>query len=253
MSNVSIALNRYKELLQTGGEQALNALYPNEFEVYMMSLELTDSDGNLIDYLSFPVLPKTFSQVEGKRVNVKKTMNGVSVISSKSFVPKQVSMSGDFGKTLKFLNTPQVSFAGLAFSTKSGIYSSLDTNPRTPKINFPSFSPMVRTGYGVTKLLQAIIDKSTSLDAKGKPFKLFFHNPTMGESYLAIPTPNALTISNSIDKNMIPTYSLNLTLIMPLSRLKNELSKTSLKNRLTADFIQRSVNVVANEVKRFVL
>lgn len=253
MSEIYSVLDRYRDIIKTAGRQALNAMFPKEFELYMMSLELTDSDGNLIDYLSFPVLPNNFSQVENKRINVKKTLNGVSIISSKSFVPKQVSMSGDFGKNLKFLNAPEISFAGLAFSTKSGVYSSLDTNPRNPKIRFPEFNPSIKTGYGVIKLLQAIIDKSTSIDAKGKPFRLFFHNPTMGESYLAVPAPNALTINSVADRNMVPSYSLNLILVMPLSQVKTSLSSVSLSSRMTSDFIQRSVNLKANDIKRAIL
>lgn len=253
MSEINSVIEKYYDMFQTMGAQALNALFPKDFELYMMSLELTDSDGNLIDYLSFPVLPSNFSQTENKRVNVKKTLNGVSIISSKSFVPKQVTMSGDFGKTFRFLSAPEISFTGLAFSTKSGVYTSLDTNPRTPKINFPAFNPSIKTGYGVIKLLQAIIEKSTSLDRKGKPFRLFFHNPTMGESHLAIPAPNAITITNSVDKNMIPSYSMNLILIMPLSHFRNSLSKTSLSHRLTSDFIQRSVNTRANDIKKLIL
>lgn len=46
------------------GIEAVSRLYPNDFEVYMVALELTDSQDNMIDYLVFPVLPDAITKTE---------------------------------------------------------------------------------------------------------------------------------------------------------------------------------------------
>ena len=51
----SSVLNKMRSMAQSIGVQALSGLYPNDFELYMIALELTDSEDNVIDYLSFPV------------------------------------------------------------------------------------------------------------------------------------------------------------------------------------------------------
>lgn len=249
MANIPQQISEdYGKLINTIGKSGLNALFPRDFEVYMMGLELTTSDGQLIDYLSFPILPKTYSQNEMVRANVKKTLNGISVISSKSFAPKQVSMSGDFGVSFKFLASQDKPAKGFLFSNDAGVYSALDTASKGLKRLHIPFSPRIKTGYGIIKILQSIINKSTGLDDKGKPFKLFFHNPTMGESYLVIPQANALTINTSVERNKIFSYTLNLNLIAPTDEVVGK-SGLNLKN-LSSSLIQRSVNTVSKNVRR---
>jgi len=73
------AINRkYAELINTVGRSAMNALFPYDFEVYMMALELTDGNDNTIDYMSFPIMPESITKNEPKRTNIK---NSASVIT----------------------------------------------------------------------------------------------------------------------------------------------------------------------------
>lgn len=249
MSNTTNQIiDRASGLISTIGRSGLNALFPRDFEVYMMGLELTTSDGQLIDYLSFPILPKTYSQSEVIRSNVKKTLNGISIVSSKSFTPKLVTMSGDFGVSFKFLTTQDRPAKGFLFSNDAGVYSSVDTDLKKIKKIDLAFDNRVKTGYGIIKILQAIINKSTGLDSKNKPFKLFFHNPTIGESHLVVPQPNALTINTSVENNGIFSYTLNLLLIAPTSEVVGN-TNSNLKN-LGSSLIQRGVNTLAKNIGR---
>lgn len=58
------------------GVEAVSRLYPNDFEVYMVALELTDSQDNMIDYLVFPVLPDAITKTEPTRTNIKNLWQG---------------------------------------------------------------------------------------------------------------------------------------------------------------------------------
>jgi hypothetical protein len=56
---VENAMNVFRGLIENVGKASVHALFPDEFELYLMALELTDSNGNLIDYLAFPVMPES--------------------------------------------------------------------------------------------------------------------------------------------------------------------------------------------------
>jgi hypothetical protein len=100
----------------------------------------------------------------------------------------------------------------------------------------------VKTGFGALKILQAIIDKSDGVDEQGKSFRLYFYNPTLGESYLVVPTKNPLSFNqNEGGNNMIWEYTLNLTIIAPLDAFKRE-NPTSSAKLLSANAVQSGVN-----------
>ena len=63
------------------GAQAVAAMYPNDFEWYMVALELTDSQDNTIDYIAFPITPDSITKTEPTRTNVKKSLSGITVLS----------------------------------------------------------------------------------------------------------------------------------------------------------------------------
>ena len=245
-------LQRYNQLFDTIGRAGLNGLFPNDFEVYMVSLELTTSRGELVDFLSFPILPKSMSQSEAKRINVKKSLQGIVVTTSNSFTPKEITMQGNFGRSFKIALSPRTTASGVGFkfSTRAGIFKSTDTNPRSTKLTTPVFDSTVKTGYGLIKILQSIIDKSTSLDDEGRPFRLFLHNPTIGGSWLVTPTQNPLVLGQNLQLNMIHTYNLNLTLLAPLDSLRGEISSTSLLEVATVGVVQKGVNTLARDLRR---
>jgi hypothetical protein len=203
---VSIDLTTVRnQAIQLGnavGRATLHQMYPNDFEYYMIALELVDGAGNSIDYLAFPVLPTAIVKSENKRINIKKGFKSTLVLTSSAFTPQDITIRGNFGRGFKILLGSRELLNGLAFinSIKNGIFGLTSQGLSLP---VPQFSQFVKTGYGVTKLLQSIIQKSDGSDHNG-PYRLYLYNFALGESYLVVAPSKALTIEqNDSNMNMI--------------------------------------------------
>ena len=241
----------YKEQVQRLGQSFMHTLYPNDFEVYMMALELTNSSGKTIDYLSFPVMPDSIQKTELKRTSIKQTSAGVTVLTSTSFTPEEIVIKGNFGRAFKINLGKSADVTGVAFSTTAGKYSLHDLNERgkvTLSMNTPAFSAGIKTGYGATKVLQAIISKSSGVDSDGLPFRLYLYNMALGESYLVAVPPSGLQLNMSSDKNMVWEYTLNLTTIAPLSMSFLSKGKTSLMGVLGISAVQGALNKLGSNI-----
>lgn len=235
-------------LKSTLGQKAVNALYPNEVEVYITAFELVNSLGRTVDYFIFPINPSSVSEVQNLGTNIKKTAGGISVLNTISFIPTQITLNGDFGRQFKFiLGQEIISFAAMAFSTSGGIFKNIGN---TFSNNFSNgiFSKSLKTGYGCIKMMEAIILKTKTLDQNNLPYSLYFYNLSLGNNYLI--QPNTLTLSMSEEKNMIWRYSLNMTSLAPLDAIS-----TSSKNELTAllsfnESVQKGIN---NQIQELLL
>ena len=217
--------DKYVNMLGQTGRAGLSAVFPYDFEYYMMALELTTYEGTTIDYLAFPVMPNSFSQSEPKRTNVQYTAGGVVALTTPSFTPKQISIRGTFGKDFKILVGDTIKTLGKnKYSIRAGKRTIEDLHNKNLKNRFQSFNTEIKTGYGVIKLLQAIVDKANGVDENGKPFKLNFYNMAMGESWVVVVPQGGLVISQNVGTNMVYDYALNLVAISPI--------KTTIKNTL---------------------
>lgn len=205
------------------GRGTVNALYPRDIEAYFIALELATANDETIDYFIFPVSPDSISIPQNKRINVKQSAGATTVITSKAFTPYDIQIRGNFGKSFKaVLSGEDTVFSALRYSILSGVYSKQGVEANSVKVKKPSFNPAVKTGYGCSKILQSIIDKSDSSDENGN-FRLYLYNSMFGESYLVAPTPNPLTFSQNVgSKNMIWDYTLNLKVIAPLDSIKDD-------------------------------
>lgn len=247
--SVQAANRLYGQTLATLGRGALSALFPKDFEAYIMGLELTDSNDNTIDYFAFPIMPESITKSEPKRTNIKKTSSGITVLTSNSFVPEDISIKGNFGRSFKFYLSPKLpSVQGVAFSISAGKYDLLSTKSNVIFGQANDFLIGVKTGYGAHSILRAMINKSNGVDATGKPFKLYFYNMALGESYLVSTTPSGMTSSQTREKNMIWDYNLNLKVIAPLSALVNVKQRGSLLKLIAFSAIQTGVNAVGSNV-----
>lgn len=234
------------------GRVGLSALYPNDFEVYLMSLELVkiNKDGveETEDYFSFPVMPNNINQSEPQITNIKKTAGGISIISANTFIPKEVSIQGNFGRSFKILIKDEpITFKGLlvkpaSLNIKQGV-KGISDNIKEGKLPFDN---TIKTGYGCIKILQSIADRSTSIE-NGHPKRLFFHNPAFGESHL-IKITN-FTASQSMQTNMIWNYNLSFKLISSIQNIRGVEDK-SLKKSLRTGMVQNKVNGTANFVTK---
>ena len=236
--------SKFRELLAVAGRPAVGALFPSEFEVYMMTLELLDSEKNVADYFSFPVLPDDITKSEPELTNVKKTAGGVVSLTTNTFTPQDITINGTFGRSFKVLiGRDLIDFRAFSSSLKAlgkGNINGL-SNP---------FDISIKTGYGCTKLLQYIVDKSTKLDDKGKPYTLFFHNPTLGESYLV----EKMMLTLRMDKNTSNRmwgYSLSLKILAP-GNVIGELGQSSLINTLSLGVLQKGFNILGSNIGELV-
>lgn len=204
----------------------LNSLYPNEFECYMISFELCDSQGNSLDYFSFPIMPNQMSIQENLPTKVISTFGGVSAISSNIYTPKVISLDGNFGRNFKMLNR--------SFTVFSETEIERDYGTGTSKKEI-ELSRNLKTGYGCTKVLQSIINRSVATDDSGRCNRLYFYNMAFGESYLV----KALEFNTKQDlqNNGMWTFNLKLNTICPLYLDKVGKKKqvaTAFKNGLQA-------------------
>ena len=247
---IETARRRYNDLVNTVGRSTVHAIFPTDIEVYLMALELTTSTGDTIDYFVFPIMPNMISKTEPTRTTIKKTSGGTTVYTNPSYVPQEISIRGNFGRHFRIFFSPRtVPGAGLAWSTNAGVFDLYQAQNRG-RLSFrtPLFNAGVKTGYGATRIMKAIINKSNGIDIYGQPFRLFFYNLALGESHLVTVPPNGLTLTQNLDKNMIWEYSLNLTTLAPVEALQDRGGAGSLFRLLSIGAIQQGINTVANDL-----
>lgn len=215
-----------REVIETAASSAMVAskalrhlFWERDFEVYFCGLELTTFEGSTVDYFIFPVMPNNITKTHNERTTVYRTFGGVTVLNSDSFTPQNLTLTGNFGRSFKFLvNKVPYDVRGIAFSWKRGVYLSDDVGKRF-MLKAPKYLPAITTGYGCTKMLQSIIDKAKS-NIDGKPFRLYFYNPALSENYLVVPTKQPLTLTQDVNSsNMMWNYTLNLEIISPLENI----------------------------------
>lgn len=247
----SAATNRALNLVSNLGKALVATQYPNDFEYYMCSLELVNSGGNTIDFFTFPVMPENIVKNEPKRNSVRNTLGGLVVLSSPTAVTQTLSIQGNFGKMFKILlNGNLPSLQGIAFSLSAGKHKLYEIQGKnTSSLGGISFDVGVKSGYGCVKILQSIIDKSNGVDKNGKPFRLYFYNMALGESYLVTVSPGGISFSQNIQKNMIWEYNLNLSIVAPLEAVVGSTKiKSTLLKACAAEAIQKSVNNLAQDI-----
>ena len=241
--SVSQVQERVTKLRDTLGKKALSALFPREFEFYMISLELINSKGFTEDYFTFPVTPSSIKENATFMTNIQKTSSGITVLKTDTFVPKNITISGNFGRQFKtMINRNIVSFVGIASTIASSGSSGLAQNfisQKAGEIVSSVFNREVKTGYGCLKVLESMINKSQLKDPFGFPYRLILYNQALGNNYIV----EVLDFSQSQDEstNVIWNYSMSLTAVAPIEFI-TDLNPISLRNQLSKESILKSIN-----------
>lgn len=256
MAAIDSAISQYRDTLNSIGESGLSALFPRDFEIYLCGIELTDFTGATIDFFIFPVMPDSIQKTEAERTSITKTSNGIVVNQSNSFIPKDLTIQGNFGRSFKLLLRKGVElqktsnfFKGL--SIVQGVLSANDFENTKLKRVFRDFSPEVKTGFGCIKIIQSIIDKSKG-SVNGKPVRLIFYNLSLNETYLVVPQKNPLMLSQNInDSNMIWNYTLNLKIIADMKDIimQEDQMSNKLMTVMATNTIQKVVRDTVNVIK----
>ena len=216
--------------LDTAAKLALNTLYPAEFEVYMVTLELVDYTDESLEYFTFPINPESISKSQPYLKQIERTYGAVVVNKSGSFVPQDIIIRGTFGRQFRFITTDKV----------------LDLTAIQWLPDAKEFNKNYKSGYGCFKIVQKICDEANILD-DGYARKLYFHNLAMGESYL-VEVMN-FTGSQSQSSNMIWNYDLRMKILSNV--LDENKWKTAGQNALTSA-VTAGANLVAKAGKELV-
>jgi hypothetical protein len=208
-------------VVSPAGRAILNQVAPNDFEYYLCSIEVVDANdlNNVLEFFTFPITPNNMSVIKSKSKTVTKTADGISVLENNSFVPIEMSISGDFGRKLKII-------------TRGG------SDVKSDNI----LTRNVKTGYGCVKVLENIYNRTSNL-YNGLPVLVFFYNYAFNANYLIEVT--SFQASQDISKNMIWNYAMSFKAIAPADDI---IDSPELKKRLskytTIDSVQKSAKNV---------
>lgn len=220
-------------LAQDAVKTVLSSMWPRDFELYMVSLELTNYRDEILDYMTFPVNPESISKTEPQLKNITRAYNSIVVNSSGMFVPQDISIKGNFGKKFKvLLRTSGFSGSFSSLVSKSGRSNNVEESNRKEEL-----SPFFKSGYGCLKVLQEICSRSSMKD-DDKSRRLYFHNFMLGESYLV----EVLSMQEdmSMSTNMMWGYDLKLKVISPINLSKGKrlaLTATGLLQNTVTDVV----------------
>src|ERR1035437_26712 len=225
---------QFKDTFKNIGRAALHSLYPNEFEYYACALELIDSNGSTEEFFVFPVMPDSIDEANMSNTNIKKKAYGVVSLHNTSFIPFPIKISGSFGRKFRIM------LGGTEFSNSGFSFEKFKSDPLGEAAAV--FNTNVKTGYGAFKVLERIVKSSLMNDKYGLPRKLFFYNLALNSNYLV----EFLTLakSQSIQKNMIWNYNLDMKAIAPAAQVISGLDK-SLKNTMKFSVINKTLNGLA--------
>lgn len=235
--SIENAVRNRTVLLERVGKTILNTMYPKEFELYVVALELIDGNGNTLNYFIFPVNPSAIDETNASITNIKKTLTGVVSLRNPTFNPVDINLSGTFGRKLRILlGTDYVDFLS-SFTTTPG---RLTKESEVTEDSFKSggknlFDNRIKTGFGCLNILKDIIDSSARTDING-PKTLIFHNLAFGSTYVV--EPIQIKTSMSQETNMLHQYSLTLKAIAPLSALTGTDLKDERQRLSTTGYVQ---------------
>lgn len=225
------AQNRYSQLANTIGTSALNALYPDDFEVYLIAFELVDSNDKTLEFFSFPVMPTSLTIAYPEVTNIKKVNRGVTSLKTNSFIPRDINLVGNFGRNFRILIRDKV----IDFNSFKGSLG---------LINGDFEGPNIKTGFGSIKVFQRILEGSKLLDTRGNPVRLYFYNFAFSENYVVEVVDK--TFTQSRESNIIWNYNVSLKAVAPINNSVR--NRSSLISILTANALQKSINTLASNI-----
>ena len=214
--------------LSMAGDEVMNMIAPDNFEYYNCALELTDYDGNTVAYLSFDIMPNNIVIQKQPIVSIVKTITDTYTITNDSFNPFSISIQGTFGRKLRLLTTSK------DINESKGFSKMLNGNIGV----FFDSDILVKTGYGVIKMMQKIIEKSNSFNDRNDYHYLIFHNYAFNTHNVV--KVNSFDFNISTENNFMWFYSLNMTAIDKAEDYREGREKVE-------DFIKKFMKTIANE------
>lgn len=234
----SQSTNVTQQLIDTAlnvGKAAIHAAMPDDFEYYLCSLELVNHKDERKGFLSFSVMPEQISESYTPIQTMIKTHNAVVTLFNDSFAPVDINIAGTFGRKIRLLlnyKDPWIQTGGRQFlALNFGKIAGVDVG--------------IKTGYGMTKVLQHILNASSKTEAESKkPYYLKFYNYALNTAYI-VDVVN-YTVNQSMGSNMIWNYQMTLRAVAPLS------SFSKIGNKMKNLLPEVAANSVANGITNIV-
>lgn len=108
---------------------------------------------------------------------------------------------------------------------------------------------LVKTGYGLTKMLQRMVEASTKLDDQGNPCILLFSNYALNTSYVVEVMQDSY--SQSVENNMLWYYSLEMKAVAPASAIRNQAeSNSKFLTTVASGAIAKGIGGILKDVSR---
>lgn len=234
-------LERYQELVKSIGKAGVHYLFPNDFEYYSCSIELTrikDNEEKTSDFFVFPVMPDQIQYNCANLTNIRKTVNGITILKTASFVPRDITIGGTFGRKFKFLlgNSEKV-------ATRFQFGSAVSFTPLF-QVGVNDFSASVKTGYGALKTLEKITEKASAISPEGEPYRMYIYIPALGHSWVVELMSH--NFSQTMDMNMLWRYSLVFRVVSPI--FEKKISNKSLLKTLAYDNVRKGMDLLFEEL-----
>jgi hypothetical protein len=235
MSIIS-AQNRFSKLLSEAGRAVVHQRFPDEFEYYMIALELVNpATGKTEDLLIFPLMPDEIRIRQPEITEIRKTAAGIAVLNNPTYVPREISINGTFGRKFRILLS----------DFDIGVSYSYSSNPQVgekggKKISgiTAEFDGMIKTGYGTTKRLYSLLDKVNQLTPEGVPYQLFLYNSAFNDNNLVELLDKS--VSQDMGNNMYWKYSLAFKTTAPATQIRTAPNEGTLQKLLEIDLLQKA-------------
>lgn len=236
---VDAVYENVKNVAANIGQAALHSLAPDDFEYYLCSLELLDSTGNTKGFMFFTVMPNNITESKIQIASITKTNKGISTLFNSTFVPRDISIQGTFGRKIRLLvgikepqNVSKIPF----FSGNLGL--NVEGNS------------VIKTGYGLVKMMKSIIDESFKVDKNGNACILIFNNYAFNTHYVVEVMQSAF--SQNIENNMLWYYNLEMKAVAPASAVKmqNQDGDKRYFERVAANAIAKGIGDLLNGISR---
>ena len=224
------------------GESALHMLAPDNYEYYQCSLELLDVEKNQVGFNSFVVMPNNISESRPTLQTQVKTNSGIVTTFNDSFTPVNITLQGTFGRRFRIV-TGIVDPSPKRWNGWGNFF-----NGNMGKAAF-GFETAYKSGYGLTKVLKYILEKSTKLDSRGRPYILLYNNYAFNTSYV-VDVVNS-SFNQSIENNRLWFYEISLKAVAPGSAVQTEGKKNAkLLKTVASNAIAQGLSNIVGDVKR---
>jgi len=226
------------------GRAALHALYPDEIEYYLCSLELIDSSGVTKGYMTFTVMPNNIMDSKTQIATITKTNTGVTTLFNDTFCPRDVSLQGCFGRKLRLITGVQ----------PTGNVSTIPFFGGNTGVKIGKENLLIKTGFGLLKMMENILESAWELDDKKKPHVLIFNNYALNTSYVVEPLQQSF--SQGVENNMLWFYSVELKAVADGNIIKSSFSgnkdmKKFLTTVASSQIAKLLNNLITSSIKNF--